>query len=177
MLVNWLLKNQLGLLRDQHHRGELFWEALPVLTYSRQCGPEQATLNLVAKSGNMPEPPVWCWFQQKLQDWRGCGRHRVKELKSVKRTGGAISKSTASFTVEISQYWSCQVWCGASLSLQDRAFVLQMELSKNFGAQKTLNESQTSDTKLQTLFDFGLTSNITMPWFFPLRIIKYTICF
>lgn len=52
-----------------------------------------------------------------------------------------------------------------------------MELSKCFGAQKTLNESQTSDTELHTLFDFGLTSNITMPWFFPLRILKYTICF
>lgn len=52
-----------------------------------------------------------------------------------------------------------------------------MELSKNFGAQKTLNESQTSDTELHMLFDFGLTSNITMPWFFPLKIIKYTICF
>lgn len=52
-----------------------------------------------------------------------------------------------------------------------------MELSKCFGAQKTLNESQTSDTELHTLFNFGLTSNITMPWFFPLRILKYTICF
>lgn len=55
--------------------------------------------------------------------------------------------------------------------------VREMELSKCSSAQKTLNESQTSDNELYTLFDFGLTSNITMPWFFPLRIIKYTICF
>jgi hypothetical protein len=39
----------------------------------------------------------------------------------------------------------------------------EMELSKPFGAQKILSESQTSDTELFTLLDFSLASNITMP--------------
>ena len=53
----------------------------------------------------------------------------------------------------------------------------EMELSKPFGAQKILNESQTSDTELYTWLDFSLASDITMPWFFPLGMIKYMIWF